>query len=311
MPKKTEMRRKNDILWKSILEEVFDDFLRFAIPHAENLFALKETFGFLDKELTKIHSENKPDTRLVDKLVKVPRLNQKEKSTLVHVEVQDRNDPQLPQRMFEYHSRLKYLHNDPITAIAIFTGKNPKKSPCYKHHHAGTATTYRFNALYLFDFTDQELENHPNPFALVLLIAKKAASKGKIPDTQLLEEKLSIGRLLLRRGLFKNRKLQKICAFLNHYIQFENPEMNRTFTQRFDTLTKKKNTMGIIEALAIEARKEARREGLKEGRQEGRQESREEIITNMLTKSNLSDQQIADLTSVSLNIIKKMRSRLK
>ncbi|HTI92251.1 MAG TPA: hypothetical protein VL727_16770 [Puia sp.] len=29
------MRRKNDQLWKSLLEDVFDDLLRFVFPEAE------------------------------------------------------------------------------------------------------------------------------------------------------------------------------------------------------------------------------------------------------------------------------------
>lgn len=65
--------------------------------------------------------------------------------------------------------------------------------------------------------------------------------------------------------------------------------------------------MGIIEALAIEAKKEGRHEG----RHEGRRESRLEIAKNLITQSSLSDQQIASITSVPLNTIKKMRGEAK
>ena len=51
------MRRKNDILWKGILEEVFSDLLRFLYPDAESRFNMKRRFAFLDKELAEMYPE--------------------------------------------------------------------------------------------------------------------------------------------------------------------------------------------------------------------------------------------------------------
>jgi hypothetical protein len=36
--KNKTLRRKNDILWKGMLEEVFDDLLRFVFPRADRIF---------------------------------------------------------------------------------------------------------------------------------------------------------------------------------------------------------------------------------------------------------------------------------
>ena len=41
------MRRKDDILWKVVIEEVFDDLLRFVYPDAEELYDLERGFVFL------------------------------------------------------------------------------------------------------------------------------------------------------------------------------------------------------------------------------------------------------------------------
>jgi hypothetical protein len=38
------MRRKNDILWKGIIEEVFDDLLRFIFPEADKVFDIGRGF---------------------------------------------------------------------------------------------------------------------------------------------------------------------------------------------------------------------------------------------------------------------------
>jgi hypothetical protein len=69
------MRRNNDILWKGVLEGVFDDFLRFVYPDAEQAFDMDRGFEFLDKELAEMYPEpeKKAATRLVDQLVKIFR----------------------------------------------------------------------------------------------------------------------------------------------------------------------------------------------------------------------------------------------
>ena len=38
---------KKDALWKSVLEEVFDDMLRFVFPDAERVFDFGRGFEFL------------------------------------------------------------------------------------------------------------------------------------------------------------------------------------------------------------------------------------------------------------------------
>ena len=45
------MKQKDDYLWKGVLEDVFDDFLRFLYPDADSVFDLSRGITFLDKEL--------------------------------------------------------------------------------------------------------------------------------------------------------------------------------------------------------------------------------------------------------------------
>ena len=51
-----------------------------------------------------------------------------------------------------------------------------------------------------------------------------------------------------------------------------------------------------------------RKEGRKEGKQEGRQEGYRDLIQNM-KKNNLSDQEIARLTNLDIEIIKKILNK--
>jgi len=88
-----------------MLEEVFEDLLRFVFPEADKIFNMKKKFEFLDKELNELnpgpHRNAQP--RFVDKLVKVFRQDGKEEWLLVHIEVQGYNDKHFRERMFQYY----------------------------------------------------------------------------------------------------------------------------------------------------------------------------------------------------------------
>ena len=308
------VRGSYDILWKGILEELFDDFLRFLFPNARELFDLGKKFEFMDKELSEIHpeAEEKPDMRFLDKLVKVHRRDGREEWVLVHVEVQGYYDAEFARRMFAYYCRIFARHNRPITAVVIFSGQDGKRMPDhYVCKFAGTELFYRYNALYLQDFTDEELATNKNIFALALLAAKKGLLKGKILDKELLNEKLLVFNKLFERGLFLDKKVRATMAFLNNYVQFEDPETNRTFMERIDKITGKKNSMGVIELLAEikaeEARKEGHEKGLEEGREEGIAETKKAFVKNLLSVSGFSMDKIASVVGVPLSFVKKVR----
>jgi hypothetical protein len=96
--------RRDDELWKGILEDVFEDFLRFFFPDADELFDLKKKFSFMDKEFNRLFppEENTAGVRHVDKLVKVYLKDGQQKFILVHVEVQGQKSAEdLGLRMFE------------------------------------------------------------------------------------------------------------------------------------------------------------------------------------------------------------------
>jgi hypothetical protein len=117
------MRRKDDLLWKGLLEDVFDDFLRFIFPDAGQLFDMQKGFHFMDKELVEMYPQpdQKSNTRFVDKLVKVYKLDGSQECLLIHVEVQGQTDKDFPERMFRYYCGISDRFQIPVTAIAVFT----------------------------------------------------------------------------------------------------------------------------------------------------------------------------------------------
>ena len=64
--------KRNDTLWKGILENVYEDFLRFFFKDADKLFDIEKGFQFLDKELEQLFpADDLESPKFVDKLVKV------------------------------------------------------------------------------------------------------------------------------------------------------------------------------------------------------------------------------------------------
>jgi predicted transposase YdaD len=300
------MRRKNDILWKGMLEEVFDDLLRFVFKQAEEVFDLKRGFEFLDKELSEICPEpdREPNTRFVDKLVKVFTKDGNEEWLLVHLEVQGYPDRQFPERMFQYYYRIFDRYRRPVTAIAIFTGTDGKSMPDrYEHHFLGTHHVYKYNTLCVTEYSDELLLESDNPFALVVMAAKKALLAGKIPEFELVGQKLLVAKLLYKKGLFSKRKIEGILTFLNNYVLFEKQETNLIFMKELDIITGKAKTMGIIEQLA-EIRAQ---EGHEMGLEEGRVESSRLFVGNLLQETDFSIEKIASLANVSVDFVKEVK----
>jgi hypothetical protein len=306
------LRRKNDILWKGMLEEVFDDLLRFVFPGADRIFDMSRGFEFLEKELGEMYPEpeKQTNTKFVDKLVKVFQKDGIEQWVLCHVEVQGKNDKEFAKRMFKYYARIFDRFDRPMTAIAIFTGRDGKKLPgIYVHKYVGTELMYKYNTLCILDYDDRYLIASRNPFALVVLAAKKALLKGKNLDEVLLDEKLAIAKLLIKRG-YSEGKTTAILSFLHNYVRFEKPETNRIFEHEIDRLTDKTNIMGIIEQVKqmriAEAKEEGRKEGLKEVRAK-----MAAVVRNLIAETSFSDRKIADIAGVSEAFVKRVRQRVK
>jgi hypothetical protein len=297
------MRRRYDPYWKGILEVVFDDFLRFVFPDADKVFDLKKGFEFLDKELVEMYPETKKtgQTRYVDKLVKVStrdvtgRSEGYERWILAHIEVQGYHDREFPQRMFRYYYKLLDRFKTPVTAIAIFSGAGIKQMPDrFEDECLGTQLFYKYKTISIISYTDEELERSDNPFAFVMLVAKRALLKGKRLDTVLLEEKLRLVRLLLE-GRFTKLKIRALFTFLNNYICFEKNETNRIFEKQVDLITQKKNTMDIFEQVA-----EVRYE-------EAVQKASRLFVENLLKETTFSQTKIASLANVTLSFVRKVK----
>ncbi len=302
------MRRKDDILWKGILEDIFDDFLKFVYPDAGKVFDLNKGFEFLDKELEQVfppeNGEYSP--KVIDKLVKVFTKSGNEEWILVHIEVQGQYQKDFGSRMFTYFYRILDKYQKPIVAYAIFTEANTKERPDrFMIDFMGTSLQYKFNTYKIVNQNDGDLLANDNPFALVVLTAKTALAGKNIKnsyerDELLLGLKLKLAKLLLTRKIAKE-KIRVLMNFLRYYVSFENPDINTKFEQEVEILTERSTTMGIEELLLDRAEKQ----GIEKGIQKGRQEEAT-AIARELKKEGLTTDFIAKATKLSVSEIEKL-----
>jgi hypothetical protein len=298
--------KRDDALWKGILEDLFDDFLRFFFDNADEIFDMNRPFEFLDKELEQIFPTNQDEfyPKYVDKLVKVFTKEGTEEWILVHVEVQGSRDKEFGKRMFTYYYRILDKYDKEITAVAIFTDTNKKFKPrLYERKFMKTNLLFEFNTYKVVEQDSQKLAESDNPFALVILTAFTAIKKGKISQEELFDLKIELAKLMLSRQIHKD-KIRGMMNFLKLYVRFGNDENLSKFDDIVDEFSNKpKKTMGTVEFIIDrEKRMEAKR---------AYQEKDTIFVTNLLKKLTLSDEQIVDIAGVPLEFVQKIRKKLK
>ena len=291
-----------------VLEEVFDDLLRFLFPDADQVYDMERGFEFLEKELAEMQPEpdKKSDTRFADKLVKVFHRNGEEEWVLTHVEIQGETKaedrPLFGERMFRYFYRIWDRYQKPVSAVAVFTGRDGKKMPGqFEYAYRKTRLLFEYHTLSILDFTDEELEESNNPFAQVVLAARMSLLEEKVPKEDLLARKILIANKLLRKG-FPLKKIRAIFIFLENYVLFEDPEMNRIFKEKIQSQDKN-NIMGIDEYLKMVGREE--------GLAEGEEKSKRLFVENLLSGTDFPAEKIASLASVTLDFVNKIKNELK
>lgn len=235
--KATNTQRRDDPMWKAVLEDLFVHFLSFYFPDALHLFDLKKGFVYMDKEFDKLFppETSRKGVRYVDKLVKVFLKNGGERHILIHIEVQShKGKGDLAERMYTYFYLIKDKYNVPVTAIAILSDGNRSYRPnTYKQECLGTSLTYKFNIYKIIDQDETSLRTNPNPFAIVVLTTLLAIRHRNVTDEGLKNIKHDLYEEMMKRKLTKEER-KGVYNFLAHYVRFANSEMLRIFEQEVE-----------------------------------------------------------------------------
>ncbi len=296
--------KKDDILWKGIVEDLPHHFLRFFFPQADDLIDFDCGFEFLDKELEELFPMDDPEhPRFVDKLIKAFTLDGKEEWILIHIEVQGQPEKDFGKRMYTYFYRLLDRYLKPVTALAIFTDAKPGYKPNnYHYEFMGTSQTYRFNTYKIGEQDAETLAAHPNPFALVVLTVLVAIKHKKAGDERLMELKMDLFRRMIARNMDKTT-MRSLANFLKMYVHFSKPESSRIFETEIKAITNNITTMGIEELILHRAEQKGIQKGLEKGKAEE--------IRNLIVKLGLNDEQAADVAEVSVAFVQQVRAGIK
>lgn len=191
-----------DAAWKEIFDFYFQSFLEFCYPEIAQAIDWSRGYENLDKELLAINKESVVGTRLVDKLIKVWRLDNKEWWLLCHLEIQGQAQSEFSKRMYIYQYRLFDKYDIPIISMAILTDNNTSWRPhSYCYDHWGCSLQFKFIMIKLMDYSNQnkELMQSTNPFAMVIL-AQLAMLKSKKNLQNRFIAKLRLSRMLYSKG---------------------------------------------------------------------------------------------------------------
>lgn len=307
------MLQQEDILWKGVLEEVFEDFIRFLYPEADNVFDFTRGITFLDKELEQLYPDenNRYSPKLVDKLAKVYTLDGKEEWILIHVEIQGAFKKDFALRMFTYYYRIFDKYQRRISACAILTEPVLKpRSDTYRQEFMGTKICYQFNVYKIAEQSETELRASSNLFALVVLIAKskflgRNINNSAERDQLLLSFKRELLRELNQRSI-PATKIRVLMAFLKNYVQFEREKNEELFNSE---ILKNKN-MDIEEFLKEVSRLGAIRV---EKKRAGKEMTKRvtEIARNLLINTDFGEERIARLLDVRLRFVRNIRLDMK
>jgi hypothetical protein len=255
----------NDEIWKNSIHALFHPMVKFHFPELYSAVDWSKECVFLEEELANLFSPERDGKRFVDVLAQITMKDGDDKYVLLHVEVQgygsgEKASLEFGERMFEYYYRVRdKWRNKDIAALAILTDENPNFRPDrYEASFFGTTLTYVFNICKIIDHDEEELEVSGNPFATLMLAAKRALKANRGDDGTKMLFKLGLLRLCLRKG-YSPDEIKALFFFLDWVVSFDRPDSKREFVREVKKLAEKEDAdMRYVSSIEEVAREEAR-----------------------------------------------------
>ena len=232
-----------------------------------------------------------------------------------------------------------------MTALAVFASDSlPKNYSRFEYEKLGTKATYEYNTFVLKDVSEEELLASENPFALALL-AVKYLNLSKNEDELRYDFKSKLYELALERG-YTSKQIFALLRFIDFLLilpgdletkfrtdmentHVEQPEFNEYEMEVGKIIFKSRFGVSVDEygeVLAREIQEKVEREIQEKVEREIQEvtekaeksvreavEKAENAIKNMLTNTDLSVQQIAEIQGVTeqkvLDILAKINGK--
>ena len=223
------MTHKQVRLWNRLLEDLFEDMLRFIYPSPEEDLDMKRGFEFMVEQIEKgVDPEEDYSDDMVRTVVKAFGPGGEENWLFVYGKgVGGEN---LAEQMFLHISivgiRCKRWIRPWVIFLDIGEGRDYSRWT-----DSAKPERIRYDVFRVSDQSDDVLAASDNPFALAVLAAKKGLLKDKVTEEELLEQKLYVAKVLLGKEAWLPAKVDKLMAFLKGYIVLED-KMEKVFEER-------------------------------------------------------------------------------
>ena len=210
--KKVTHEDQYDSPWKEAIEEYFPECLAFFFADIQADIDWSRGYQFLDKELEKIVRQALVTEQRVDKLIEVYRKSGDTAWVLIHLDIQSQHEKEFAKRMYRYNYRLFDRYDRQIVTLVIFGDESTKWRPNrYERDLWGCEVKFKFPTVKLIDYNISELEQHDNPFAVVVLAHLYTKATKNKPNERY-EAKWRLIRMLYER----NYTREKILSLLRY-----------------------------------------------------------------------------------------------
>lgn len=223
---------------------------------------------------------------------------------ILHMEVQTKDDKEMIYRVSEYHALCLKKYKLPIKHIVIYLGKKTSKMKrTLKEDEIFTS----FELLSFNEMNPEQLLASEIPEEVLLTI---------LSDFDLNQSEAIIQAILIRLQMVCENKnqLKKITSHLTILSKLRNLETEtvrkiKNMTQLFDITTSILFKEGLAKGME-EGIERGMEEGIEKGEDKGDHKRLLIIIANMITKSPLNTEQIADLVEVEELFVIETKEKL-
>ena len=300
-----------DYLWKTVITELFEDFMYLFAPDLAKKIDWRCEPKALEQELLKLFPKHdKKGTRHMDKLMEVKLKNGKDQWLLIHVEIQQSKDDHFGLRMFQYFYRTFDKYEQKIVAIALLTDGTPSFHPtAFRYNFHGTKLTYQFNTYKILDQDETNLLQMNNRFAYAILAGKYALETKKNMDIRYQFKRKLLTLVLQDQHILRENKrsyLNTLFSFIDYllYIPIDlkeklqiqlNPLINKEVSTLMQPMKIEPSPM-IKDYIAMK-----REEGIKEGVKE---------VTKKMLQKEINIEMIIECTGLSKEKIMLLQKEL-
>jgi hypothetical protein len=248
-----------DSPWKEVSGRFFPQLVEFFAQDLYEVIDWSAGYEFLEQELREMLRDAESGARRVDKVVKVRTVTGKPLYFVLHVEIQGQRDSGFPPRMFVYYYRLYDLYPEQVVSLAILADEEPGWEPdTYEHELYGTQVQLRYRTVKIWEYNNRwtELEQDPNPFALVVMAhLKTKATRGDAEER--LAWKVKLVRELYKRG-YDREEIHDLFRFIDWLLVLPD-DMTQSFRERIEDI-EQESKMKYVTSIERLGRQEGVRE---------------------------------------------------